>query len=256
MKASVLWLSLAEFRANWAYPPLIMLECAATTVRVAALGALWQATSGNSGPAPAAEVVLGMSIYSLASTGLVTDMGVRIREGDLATDMVRPMDIQTTCLARAFGQCAFQALTQAIPACVVGAVIFPMHFGSLFDLTLGAVSILLGALILNAFDFVLGVLTLWTENIFSLPVASRTIVQLASGAMIPLAVLPPAAGRMLQSLPFGSAISAPSKYLLGIGVPEMWWRPLLVQLVWIIVFLLVGRIVWVLSRARFLAWTD
>jgi ABC-2 type transport system permease protein len=132
-----------------------------------------------------------------------------------------------------------------IPMALVATFLFGLRWPT--NLTIWGVfiiSILLGRTVLYFFDWALASVTFYTTEVWGLGVLLMGFGMFASGALIPLAMMPAWLQDILRLLPFAQVVYVPISLLSGIipasQAPGLW----LIQMVWIVVL-------WVFSRFFF-----
>ena len=93
-------------------------------------------------------------------------------------------------------------------------------------------------------DILIGSLAFWFEDVQGFIRAVGVIVPVLSGAVVPLALMPPALAEVTAVQPFRFMVSFPMEVLLGgvTGTPVVGGFAL--QVGWLVVFVLLARGVW------------
>ncbi|HET6855910.1 MAG TPA: ABC-2 family transporter protein [Streptomyces sp.] len=164
-------------------------------------------------------VWLGQAMLMTAAMmggGFENELIERIRTGDIAIDLYRPVDLQLFWLAGDLGRAAFHLL---------GRGIIPMALGALaFDLSLPAnplvwtaflVAMLFGVVVSFAIRFLVALSAFWLLD--GAGVAQMTFIAglFFSGMVLPLNVFPGALGEVARVLPWSSLLQVPADVLLG-----------------------------------------
>jgi len=171
-------------------------------------------------------------------------MAFRILDGDVALDLVKPVDYQKARLAESLGGLWIELLLIGV---VVGATL--ALTGGVDTppgpaLALFTVSMLLLVPLKFLIVYVSTLACFWTQNFMGVQWARLAVVNLFSGALIPLVYLPHWLATAAQWSPFAGLTSTPALIFLGrLGVRE----GLLfvgVQLGWVLVLWFGARLVW------------
>jgi ABC-2 type transport system permease protein len=111
-----------------------------------------------------------MSTYVWLSQGMLgavnldgrTDLALRVRDGQVAVDFLRPVDLQAATLADESGAALFSLLPRGLPSVLLGAVTVGLQLPTqpVFYL-LGAVSMVLGVVISAATVYLIAVAGFW-----------------------------------------------------------------------------------------------
>jgi ABC-2 type transport system permease protein len=171
-----------------------------------------------------------------------TEIDERIKTGDVVTDIQRPLDFQLYWLSHEAGRVVLMYLTRGIAQLAFGAlvlhVLLPHDPGAL---ALFVVTLTLGFVISFAWRFIVGLTGFWLLDTRGAVSLSGAIVTFSSGALLPLALLPSSVGRGLRWLPFAGIVQTPFDAFTGnrsvVG-------GIALQVVWAIVLLLVGRLMY------------
>jgi ABC-2 type transport system permease protein len=181
---------------------------------------------------------------ALLGGGFHEELQARIRTGDVAIDLFRPVDLQLWWLASDLGRAAFQ---------LVGRGVVPMIAGSLaFELALPADPLVWAAFLLSvwgavlvgfAIRYLLALSSFWLMDGLGVNMVGTLLATFFSGMLLPLTVFPGAFGTAVQWLPWAAMLQVPADVLLGrhTGVAVLW--ALAFQLGWALVLLAVGRAV-------------
>jgi ABC-2 type transport system permease protein len=84
----------------------------------------------------------------------------------------------------------------------------------------------------------------WAENTWSLNVLLRMVTNFLGGAVIPLQFFPEWSVELLQLTPFPLLVSIPLKIMIGSIPLNQLLTPVLVILIWILLFFLLAKFMW------------
>lgn len=98
--------------------------------------------------------------------------------------------------------------------------------------------------LIQALDFIGGMLSFWTNKGHGPRWMIMIFVQFLSGSYLPLDTLPESVRAVLVWTPFPSLLFAPLQAYLGRLSAEMWVKSVLVQWVWIIIAVVAVRMIW------------
>jgi viologen exporter family transport system permease protein len=176
------------------------------------------------------------------------DIALRVRSGDVVTDMQRPIDFQGQWLATDYGRAAYQLVARGLPPFVVGALVYhvrlPVH-----PLTwaLFAVSLFLAVGVSFAIRFIVNVSAFWLLDVRGSQIMSNVLASALSGFVIPIAFYPAWAARILTDLPWASFVQAPIDIFLE--RPHAWFW-LVRQSLWAAALLAAGRVLFDAATRR------
>jgi ABC-2 type transport system permease protein len=177
------------------------------------------------------------------------DMEIRalIRSGNVAYELLRPLDLYSLWYVRAVAMRAAPTLLRAAPMFVVAGLFFGLGPPASWS-SLGAWLIsMVGALMLSsAITTLVNVSLMWTiagQGVWNLTAALVTIL---SGMIVPLPFFPDWAQSALNFLPFRGLVDVPYRLYMG-HIPPGEILPLFAhQLAWTLALIAAGR--YVLSR--------
>jgi ABC-2 type transport system permease protein len=163
--------------------------------------------------------------YAFLTQGLITPMGVfmnntelgpRIRSGDVAVDLYRPVDFQAWWLSLDLGRALGAGVLRTTPPIVFGALLFPfkvptsaLRWGEFL------VCCCLGYLVSFALRYLASLVTFWTMDERGMSSILVAVGMFCSGLIIPLSIVPGAAGTVLLHTPWAAVMQMPINVLLG-----------------------------------------
>jgi len=176
------------------------------------------------------------------------DVAQRIRTGDVATDLQRPLNFQGYWLAQDLGRAAYHALFRGVPPFLLGALAFHLRFPAQ-PLTWLAFSLSVGLAVCVSFGlrFIFNVLAFWILDYRGVMGLAAAFWTFFSGMIVPMAIFPPWLRALAQALPFAGMVQIPNSVFLekshGIGLG----LSLLSQAAWALLLLAFGQ--WLVARA-------
>jgi len=174
------------------------------------------------------------------------DLTDRVRAGEIATDLQRPVDVSTYWGAYFVGSSCYYVIARGVPPFVVGALIFDMVVPTdpvrwcWFTL-----SVVGAAIVASRWWFLVSLSAFWVVgDVRGFLQLSSTVMLFCSGSLVPLQLLPDGVETVTRWTPFATMLQFPGQVLLGTwGGPTL----LLAQLAWAAGLHLVGMAV--LARA-------
>jgi ABC-2 type transport system permease protein len=199
---------------------------------------------------------LDVATYSWLTQGLLAAMALfgwselaeRVRTGDIAVDLARPVDLQLSWLAADLGRAAYVLVPRGLPPVLVGALTTGLSMpSSALAYLLGAVSVALGVALSFAGRFLMNLAAFWLLDYRGVVTLYMIVSAMLSGLIVPVHWFPPWLGVVAGLTYFPSILQTPVDVLSGRahGSGAAWL--LLVQAAWLVGTLLLGRLV--LSRA-------
>lgn len=192
-------------------------------------------------------ILLARILAPLVETRTIFFFGEMIRDGQVAVELTRPLDMQMRFLAEMYGEMSM-FLAQRIPLFIIGWLFFDMQLPTSPALWLAfCVSLLLGQAVIALFDWMFACLAFYMTETWGLSVVRVGAGAFFSGALVPLAMMPDWLQKVAAGMPFAQIMAVPISFLSGLSTladaPRVW----LIQLAWLGVLLILSR--WVFSVA-------
>ena len=214
-------------------------------VRVMIFQAFFQSSRNAqpmTGPQTTTYLWLGQAFLVITMMGVDSELAGMIRAGNVAYDLVRPVDLYNYWFARSFSSRAAPLIMRALPIFAIAALIGQLHApASVLHGALFIISITLGLVISTALYATVTISLLWT---ISGEGASRIVPPLVffmSGMIIPLPLFPDYLQPIIRALPFRGMIDVPFRIYLGQLAPRGILIGFVQQIVWISIFIVMGR---------------
>lgn len=177
-----------------------------------------------------------------------SELAERVRTGDIAIDLARPVDLQLAWLATDLGRAAVVLVPRGLPPVLVGAVTTGLSLPtSPASYLLAAGSVALGVLVSFAGWFLVNLAAFWLLDYRGVVTLYGVAATVLSGVIVPVHWFPSWLGAVAALTPFPSIVQTPVDLLSGHAEGNEALRLLLVQVAWLAVTLLAGRVV--LARA-------
>lgn len=250
-------LARATARAVLTYRFNLLLGMGAVLMQLVALLAVWRvvlaespSVNGFTWPQMRAYLLVAFAAGTVISVLGDFRMAFRILDGDVALDLAKPIDYQKARFAEALGglwiEVLIIGLVLSITMTVVGGVDMPA--GS--ALALFALSMLLLVPLKFLIVYVSTLACFWTQNFMGVQWARIAVVNLFSGALIPLVYLPGWLATAAQWSPFAGLTSTPALIFLGrVDVPQGLVL-VAVQLGWVLALWFGARLIWRVAVRR------
>lgn len=172
------------------------------------------------------------------------ELALRIRTGDIAVDLARPLDLQARWLAEDLGRALYSALARAPAPLLVGALTVGLAMPSaLAPYLLGATSLVLAVIISFGCRFLVSLTAFWLVEVRGVIGTYVAVSNVLCGLLVPVAWFPPWLDLLARATPFPSMLQAPIDVLTGRSAGTQALGVLAVQGLWVAVLLLAGRLV-------------
>jgi ABC-2 type transport system permease protein len=201
----------------------------------------------------------GMSTYVWLSQGLLgsvnlngrTDLALRVKDGQVAVDFLRPVDLQTATIATEAGASLFALIPRGLPSVLLGAATIGMQLpASPVFYLLGAVSLLLGIVISAATVYLIAVAGFWLVETRGLQILYMLLSGFLGGLYVPIALFPQWLRIVAAATPFPSIMMYPIDVISGIGGAGSAVELVLAQLAWLAGAAVIGQLLTRAGRRR------
>ncbi|MGF7237151.1 MAG: ABC transporter permease [Frankia sp.] len=144
-----------------------------------------------------------------------TDIAERIKDGRVAVDFLRPLDVQAAEIVTETGRALFALIPRGIPTLVIGAFVGMALPGSVAAYPLGAVSLLLGIVISVAAAYLVGVAGFWLVETRGVQICYVVLSGFLAGLFVPIRLFPAWLRLVAEATPFPSMMMSPIDILAG-----------------------------------------
>ena len=182
----------------------------------------------------ATYVWVGQGLLAVVWLGAWTDLSDRIRTGDVAADLLRPIPPVTSYLAADLGRAGHALLTRFGPPVLVGMIFFPLYApGRWYTVPLFAVSVGLAVVACFACRFLTNAAAYWLHDSRGPVLLFVLLGAIASGLYFPLRLLPDWLALVLYlGTPFPAMLQAPLDVLVERDPPALQGALVVLQAAW------------------------
>jgi ABC-type uncharacterized transport system permease subunit len=168
----------------------------------------------------------------------------RIREGQVAFDLVRPVGFVPQMFAHLAGSSVSTAIFAlcALPFVALAGVLGAP--ASAHALGLYLVSFVLGYIITTLLTLMVGMIAFWTMEISGLTMLYYLVNQFFAGALVPVTVFPGPLRILAELLPFQATTYAPVAIYVGRLSGAGAFKAIAIQAVWVVLLALASRAMW------------
>ena len=219
--------------------------------------ALWEASPGAGGydaQDAVTYVWLGQALLmtiALWGGGTTDDLAERIRTGDIAIDLYRPVGLVGWYLASDLGRATYHLLTRGFAPTLIGLVVFDISLpASPLNALAFVVSLVLAVVVSFAIRFLVASTAFWLLDQSGVKVMSGAFAIFFSGMMLPLVLFPGWLGTVARALPWASYVQVPADIWLGKHTGSGLLTALGFQVFWAAVLLLVCQGVLALATRK------
>ena len=169
-----------------------------------------------------------------------------IRNGNVSYEMCRPLDIYNMWFTRSVANRVSKAVLRCMPILLVAAVV-PAPYGMTLPVSpkaavLFTAGMVLGVLVVTAFCMLVYVITFFTISPDGVRMVAVSAVELLAGSIIPIPFFPDSVRKILELLPFAAMQNVPLRIYSGDLAGEAAVTALLLQVFWLAVLVLMGKL--------------
>ena len=212
--------------------------------------ALWR-QNPDAGGYDAADAVtfvwLGQALLMTVAVwggGATDDLAERVRNGDVAIDLYRPVGLVGWYLASDLGRALYHFLTRGLAPTALGIVLFDISLPHSAVAGLGfLLSIPLAVTVSFGLRFLVASTAFWLLDATGARILSAALALFFSGMALPLVLFPGWLGTLAEALPWSAMIQVPNDIWLGRHTGPELWGALAFQAGWALALLAACRLV-------------
>ncbi len=172
------------------------------------------------------------------------DLTNAIYSGAVGSDLLRPVPFFVYWMARDFGKSLVNLIGRGIFFMLLFRLFYPVSIPhGLANWVILACSLLLAWLLSFAWRYLVSLAAFWTPDARGILRITGTVFQLLSGFIMPLALLPDWFVSIANLTPFPSMVNTSVEIYLGSYQGAQVWNALFTQLVWVVLLVVAGEIV-------------
>lgn len=148
--------------------------------------------------------------------GTPADLAERIRSGDVAIDLYRPVGLLGWYVAGDLGRAAYHLVTRGVAPTVVGAILFDLDWPDSPAAALGfAASIPLAVLVSFGLRFLVACTAFWLLDATGPSTIALVLAVFFGGLTVPLVIFPGWLRDVAMALPWAAFLQIPADIWLG-----------------------------------------
>ena len=214
------------------------------SVMFAALAAAGGTLMGYDQQSASTYVWLGQALLAPLAIFAWTEIADRVRTGEIAVDIARPLDLQFGWWARDLGRATFQLLSRGLPPLIIGAVTVGLALpGSWTAYPLGVLSVLIAVSISFTLRYLLNLVAFWSVDVRGFIGLYFVVVGPLCGLIVPVHLFPEWLRTIAYATPFPSMLQVPvdvlSGRVLGLAAAEQ----VIMQIGWLVAMVALARVV-------------
>lgn len=216
------WVAAYAFRRHSAYPVGAIAEAVTNTlfgfVRAWIVLALWGARPSLGGYDAADAVTFCFVTQALIGPVQIfggLELTQRIRSGDVAIDLHRPVDLQGWWLADDLGRASATLLLRGALPTLAGMLAFDLRLPGPAGWAAFAVSVALAVVAGFGLRYLVALAMFWLHDDRGLQAVALVASMFFSGMILPLVAFPGWLGTLAHALPWAALIQVPADVFLG-----------------------------------------
>ncbi|MBI4666211.1 MAG: ABC-2 family transporter protein [Nitrospinae bacterium] len=180
-----------------------------------------------------------------------TDIAGRVRTGDIAMDMIKPVNFTLMVLANAMGETMFHWFTRVAPIILVCLLSFDIIVPTAPErYLLGAVAWILGYSISFLLNFSFALLAFWFVETFSFQLMKYGLLNIFSGSVVPIDFFPEWAKPAIAAMPFQYILYTPTAVFMGHITGAGAYKLIALQGVWVVILGGVSYVMWNAAKRK------
>lgn len=185
------------------------------------------------------------------SGGATDDLAARIKTGDVAIDLYRPVSLLGWYLASDLGRALYHLLSRGLAPTVVGAILFDLRYpASILGWAQFSVSVVLAVTVSFGIRMLVSASAFWLLDDSGVKQLAAVLAMFFSGLTVPLVLFPGWTGDLAAVLPWASYLQVPADIWLGKHAGADAWTALAFQAAWTVVLLCFCRLVLGLANRK------
>lgn len=235
-------------RLALAYRAYLGMSVLTAAVFMAVLGYFWRAVLSTSGEVAGLDramalryVLVAQVVSGAAETWILRRTSFALREGRIAVQLTRPLDLQLSHLGEAVGTWAVTLATR-LPLLALAAALGADLPSDPLVWAAFLASFGVGACAMFGFEWALASLAFRTTEVWGIQVTVEALTVFFGGAIVPLDLMPPALRAVANALPFQQVVHVPVSLLAGSIPLADAPRVLAGQAVWALALVLGSRV--------------
>ena len=195
-------------------------------------------------PEAVSYIWLSQATFRLVPISVDRDIASQIRTGTISYELVRPLDPYYYWFCRTMAGKLAPTILRFIPVVLVSMLFLglkaPVSWFAFFSwLLLTFLALLLSSAITN----LMNISMLWTIAGDGISNLFMSATYLLSGQMVPLNLFPEFTKKIVLSLPFAGLVDLPIQFYLGKKTLSSLPGAILFDLMWLAVFIIIGRLI-------------
>ncbi|MFH5836043.1 ABC transporter permease [Proteiniclasticum sp. C24MP] len=191
-------------------------------------------------------IIISFLTTLITSVDISFDISREVKDGTIAINLIRPVSYEKRMLFQAFGGVLYNFIIIFVAAfTVINLIVYSSPgFSGNYNVPLYLASMTMGIFINFYFSYSFGLLSFKLTNMWGMSQIMGAVMQLLSGALIPVVFFPAVFRNLITLLPFSSIVYTPTMIYLGKLQGMDAYQAVAMQLFWIIMMMLISKAIW------------
>lgn len=250
-----------SYQQNMAYKSNVIMGMVGKIISMFIQISVWFALYGGSALVNSnkgAITIHEMITYVLVSTGIsmfinnqvIGMIDGKIKSGMIAMDLIKPINFHANILCNTLGNNLFHITFQLAPLVFISFFIYHISLPSTVYIFLFFISLLNAFVLFFIISYILGLIGFWYLSVWHFSRLLEDVVRLFGGVWIPLWFFPKTLIVISQYLPFQYIYFVPINIFLEKLTIEESMNMLLIQVIWILLFIGLSYFVWIKGKQK------
>jgi ABC-2 type transport system permease protein len=190
-------------------------------------------------------LAMGSSLFWLFLTWVEYDMAQGLLNGSIVNQLLKPLDLQLHYFFNALGYLINNFMLIMFPALLMMFLLFKVSLPFSWNLLWFVLSVAFSFVINFHIDYIVGLISFYTESIWGVSIIKEVLVTTFSGAVVPLPFFPGAIRWIVERMPFQTICHTPLMFLISPELsPGKIAAMFLSQLFWLLVWVGLARLIY------------
>jgi ABC-2 type transport system permease protein len=181
-----------------------------------------------------------LNTFYMTPTGRM--LGMRVRDGQVAMDLIKPVNLMTLYFGQGLGRTAFRVSFATLPLLILFSLLTQVNPPALATLPAFAATVLCGYLINFQLDYMIGLVAFYLEYNNGIRWGIRLMMSIIGGMVIPLNYFPEWVERIFRLFPTQYMFFQPLQIYLGRVEPYAAWSIAAQALAWVLVIFVLAQL--------------
>ncbi len=196
-------------------------------------------------------------INTVITNNTEMEIGKKVVDGSISLQLLRPVNFFNLVFFEKVGQLMTKLIFTVIPLIFFSIYFFNIRFeinNSIFFI----LSLFLSFILVFIFEFIIGLCSFWTSQIFGLSLLKSSVISIFAGLTIPINFYPTQIKNIVYNLPFKAMFTIPvsifkntfesysliQKFIINLGYTSSCYSYVFEQIIWIFILSIIAVFIW------------